>query len=162
MAKLYELTADFNNVFEYLENDDIDLDTLENTLQCIECELSEKADGYGKIIKNISADINGLKEEETRLSSRRKTLENRVKWLKGNIFNSMEAMEKTKIKTDLFSFTIQKNPPAVQLINGKKIPERYLIPQPPKADTESIKNALKEGTQLDFAQLVQGKSLRIR
>lgn len=162
MAKLYELVGDFNKVFEYMEDEEIDIETLENTLECIECEIEEKAENYGRIIKNLTVEIDGLKAEEERLSARRKSCESKVKWLKDNLFNAMKAMEKMKIKTELFNFSISKNPPSVKFIEGKDIPSQYLIPQQPKVDTGVIKELLKSGEILDFAELTQGESLRIR
>ena len=72
-------------------------------------EIEEKADGYAKIIKGMQGDIEALKAEENRLVARRKALENRQQALKSNLEANMREMGKTKFKTALFSFNIQKN-----------------------------------------------------
>ena len=74
----------------------------------------------------------------------------------------MKLTKKEKFKTDLFSFGIQKNPASLKIIEGKDIPSEFLIPQEPKIDTAEIKDRLKNGEVLEFAELVQGESLRIR
>ena len=75
----------------------------------------------------------------------------------------MIATGKTKFKTELFNFGIQKNPPKLVLDKEvEDIPMDYYIFQDPIADKEKIKQELKEGKELDFAHLEQGESLRIR
>lgn len=162
MANIYELTNDFKEVMSLLESGEYDEETLKNTLECIECEIEEKADGYARVIRNAEADIAGIKAEEERLEKKRKTLENSIKQMKNNLEHAMRATGKTKFKTELFSFNIQKNPPKVQLIEGAVIPDAYLIKQDPKVDTAYIKDRLKEGRELPFAVLVQEESLRIK
>lgn len=51
----------------------------------------------------------------------------------------MQLTGKTKFKTELFSFGIQKNPPAVVIDNEEDIPKEYYIPQDPKSLT-SMRN----------------------
>jgi hypothetical protein len=71
----------------------------------------------------------------------------------------MRATGKTKFKTDLFSFNIQKNP--ARLVITGEVPEKFLIPQDPKVDNKAIKELLKQ-QELPFAHLEQSESLRIR
>ena len=81
--------------------------------------------------------------------------------MKEALQNAMFITGKTKFKTDLFSFNIQKNPPRLVIDRPEEIPEEYLIPQEPKIDTSAIKEALKR-QELPFAHLEQSESLRIR
>lgn len=162
MANIYELTNDFMQVQEMIESGEYDFETLQNTLDCINYEIERKADGYARVIKNITAEIEGIKAEETRLSEKRNALENSVTQLKKSLETAMIQTNKRKFKTDLFSFNIQKNPPSVNITDDKKIPDEYKILQPDKIDNKAIIQALKEGAEFDWAELKQGESLRIR
>lgn len=162
MANIYELTNDFIQVQEMIESGEYDFETLQNTLDCINYEIERKADGYARVIKNITAEIEGIKAEENRLSEKRKALENSVTQLKKSLETAMIQTDKRKFKTDLFSFNIQKNPPSVNITDDKKIPDEYKIPQPDKIDNKAIIQALKEGAEFDWAELKQTESLRIR
>ena len=105
-------------------------------------EIEDKADGYAKIIMGMKADIEALRTEESRLAARRKALENRQQALKNNLEANMREMGKTKFKTALFSFNIQKNGGLQPLvIDGllEDIPGRFLIPQPPVPNNEAIR-----------------------
>lgn len=158
---LYELTGQFLEVNEMAENGEIDEETMQDTLESIECEIEVKAENYAKVIKNLEADAEMLEKEEARFHARRKTIENNIKRIKKNLENCMIAVDKKKFKTDLFSFNIQKNAPSLVIDNKNSIPAEYLIQQEPKVDTVNLKKYLKEN-KADFAHLEQSESLRIR
>lgn len=162
MANIYELTSDFLKVQELIESGEYDFETLQNTLECIDYEIEQKADGYARVIKNITAEIEGIKAEETRLSEKRKALENSVTRLKKSLETAMIQTDKRNFKTALFSFNIQKSSPSVNITDDKKVPDEYKIPQPDKIDNKAIIQALKDGAKFDWAELKQGESLRIR
>ena len=166
MAKLFELTKDFLEAKEMLYDEEKDTETVLNTLDCIDCMIEEKADGYAKILQYIYGDISTVDNEIKRLTKIKKMLENRSKDLKEHLKQCMEVTGKTKFKTALYSFSIQKNGSVNPLkidVDVKDIPQEYLIPQPPKPDTNAIRKALEEGEVLPFAHLEErGTSLRIR
>ena len=162
MSNIYEITDRFLQVQELIESGEYDKEMLETTLECIDCELEEKADGYARIIRNMEVTIAGLKAEEERLGQRRKAMENGVKGLKENLLFAMQTTGKVKFKTELFSFNVQKNPAKLVLVEGAEIPAEYLIEQEPKVDTAGIKEQLKMGEVFDFAKLEQTEGVRIR
>ena len=162
MATIYELTEEYKMLLELAEDPEVDPETLSDTLEALGGEIEDKADGYAKVIKQMEADAAGLKAEEKRLSTRRAVCENNIKRMKAALQSAMEATGKTKFKTDLFSFGIQKNPAALVIDDQNKIPAKYLIQQEPKTDTKAIKDAIKEGSTFDWCHLEQTESLRIR
>ena len=85
--------------------------------------------------------------------------------MKDTLEANMRAVGKTKFKTALFSFNIQKNGGLQPLvIDGliDDIPGKFLIPQPPVPNNEAIRKLLAE-KQVDWAHLdPRGESLRIR
>ena len=125
-------------------------------------ELEVKAENIAKLIKTLEVDIAGFKEEEKRLSDRRKSLENRVKNLKEYLDGAMKLTSKTKFKGKLFSFNIQKNAPGVSILDEKLIPKEYLIEQAPVIDKKAILNDLKNGEDIPGVEIKQTESLRIR
>ena len=79
MVKLYELTDDFKQVQQMIEEGH---EGLEDTLESIELAIEDKLENIARLIKNIEGDIAAFKAEEKRLAERRRTLENEVKNLK--------------------------------------------------------------------------------
>ena len=174
MANIYELTGEYLELLNMLEDEEVDEQVIMDTLESIEFEIEDKADGYAKIIKSLETNVEGLSKEADRLTTRKKTYENRIKWLKQNLEMCMRATGKRKFTTDLFSFGIQKNGGKRKLVidvDVENVPERYRIKQPDAIDGDSIREYLKENglegqdgsLNCDFAHLEpQGESLRIR
>ena len=161
MATLYEIAAEYMTLLDMAE--EIDEEVFKDTLEGIEGELEIKADNYAKVVAELENKAEGLDKESKRLTERKKAIENNIKRIKDNLKGAMIATGKTKFKTELFNFGIQKNPPKLVLDKGlEDIPMEYYIFQDPIADKDKIKKDLKEGKELDFAHLEQGESLRIR
>lgn len=161
---LYELTNDWLQLMTMLE-EGADEDVINDTLEGLDYEIEQKADGYARVIRNMEADIAGLKAEIDRMTNRKKVLENNITRLKANLQNSMEITGKTKFKTDLFSFNVQNNPAAVIMDEQylENIPEEYLIPREPKLDKKKLAADLKAGVDLEgIAHLSVSRSLRIK
>ena len=161
MTTLYELTGQYRELLELAESEELDKQLIADTLEGFDGEIEIKADGYAKVIRELEGKADLLKNEIERLSKRKSAIENNIKSMKEALQNAMFITGKTKFKTDLFSFNIQKNPPRLVIDRPEEIPKEYLIPQEPKIDTSAIKEALKR-QELPFAHLEQSESLRIR
>ena len=122
--KLYELTGAFNQVAEMLEYDS-ENETIIDTLESIDLAIEEKANGYAKLIRNQEAESKAFDEEIKRMKERKQAVDNNVKRMKLSLQNAMVEIGKTKFKTDLFSFNIQKNQPSVEIIDESLVPDEY-------------------------------------
>jgi len=163
MAKLYELTEMYQNVWNLIEDEEIDLETLEMALSNIESEIELKAESIAKLVKSIDSDVNGLKEEENRLSKKRKTLENKQKNLKRYMESQLIGLGLTKVKTPLFTVAMQKNPASVNILDEDLIPELFKKSVTTISITKKeILDAIKNGDLVPGAEMFQTESLRIR
>ena len=156
---LYELSGAYHHIQTMIEDGQ---DGLEDTLESLNDAIEDKAVGYAKVIKNLESQAKAIKEEEKRLADRRKSLENNVNGLKENLEQAMVFNGKKKIKTNLFSFNVQKNPPSLKVIDEDLIPKQYYEEQAPKLNRRELLNNLKEGELIDGVEITQGESLRIR
>lgn len=161
MAKLYELTQNYNNLLELVDNPDVPTEMLEESLNSIDDEIDTKAENIAKVIKSIESDIAGLKGEEKRLADRRKSLEGRIDNLKEYVEGSMRAVGKEKIRGKAFTLGIQRNAPSVDIIDEDVIPEQYFITKK-ELSKKDILVALKKGEEVPGAAIKQTESLRIR
>ncbi|EPY2285856.1 siphovirus Gp157 family protein [Clostridium sporogenes] len=161
MAKLYELTQNYNNLLDLVDNPEVPKEVLEESLNQIHEEMDIKLENVAKVIKSIEVDAKGLKEEEKRLVDRRKSLENKIVNLKEYAENSMRVTGITKIKGKVFTLGIQKNAPSVEITEEEFIPEEYFITEK-KLVKKDILAALKEGKEVPGAVIKQTESLRIR
>jgi predicted RNase H-like nuclease (RuvC/YqgF family) len=161
---IYELTADFLRIQEMMEDPELDPQTLADTMEAVDGELEVKAENYAKVMKNLDGDIEALDNEIRRLMSRKKALENNIKNMKMALQSMMTITGKTKFKTDLFSFGIQKNAPSVVIDTDiNNLPTEFLKFREPEVDKTKLKEALKNGEDLSgYCHLEQSESLRIR
>ncbi len=162
MSTLYKLSAEYNEVLEMMDNPDIDIQCILDTLEGISGEIEIKADNYAKIIKESEGKVTMLDSEINRLAERKNAIKARVAGMKRSLTLAMKAVNKEKFKTDLFSFGIQKNPPSVIIDNPDRVPDKYLTLQEPTVDKKGILAAIKSGETIDFAHIEQSEGVRIR
>jgi len=162
---LYELTDQFKQLLEIASDPEVDPEVIADTMEAIEGDFEEKADGYAMVIRQLNADAKAAKEEADRLTARKKALENSADRITKNLQAAMVAVDKKKFKTALFSFGIQKNPASVVMDTTDvfKIPQEFITIPDPVINKAAIKDALKAGENLEgIAHFEQGESLRIR
>ena len=162
MSSLYQLTENYNNILELADNPEVTEDMIKEALDSISEEIELKAVNIAKLIKSIESDIAGVKTEKDRLAAKEKSMSNKVKNLKEYLYSAMKLTGKEKIKTDLFSFNIQKNPASVNVISDTDIPEEFLVEMPKQIDKKAILEKLKAGETVPGCELQQTTSLRIK
>ena len=113
MATLYKLTDDYLTLLEMAEDPDIDEQALRDTMEGIEGALEIKAEGYAKIIRMLEGDAAACDAESKRLRNKKQAIERNIDRMKKALQFAMQTTGKTKFKTALFSFGIQKNPASV-------------------------------------------------
>lgn len=165
MKTLYELTSIYENLLVMLYDEQTDEQMILDTLESIEGEIEDKADGYAKLIRELLGDAEKIKVEKQRLEARQKVYENRAKLLKDRLQEAMIKTGKTKFKTELFSFNIQKNggvlPVIIDDINA--VPLEYFKHTEKELDNKKIRELIDSGEQISFAHYgEQSESLRIR
>ena len=162
---LYDLTLEYTDLQNMLEDPNEDPEAITEKMAAIGDQLEKKADSYAKLIRNMEAQVPGIKSEMDRLTARKSAIENGIKRLKENLQAAMIATDKLKIKTDLFSFSIQKNGgalPVVLDVETDQLPDDLCkITRNP--DREAITRYINETGDLSFAHFGdRGESLRIR
>lgn len=159
MASLYELTAHATALYEMLQAEEIDEQTLSDTLEAMGA--GEKVESYCQIIKQLQSDVDMFKGEIDRLTARKRTAENGVERMKSALLAFMIQSGQDKIKAGSFSVSTATTQ-AVQITDEKALPAEYLIEQPAKVDKVAIKAALKDGATVAGAELINNTGVRIR
>lgn len=161
--KLYELTGAFNDIFNLLESDEeVDLQTLEDTLQSIEGAIEQKAGGIARIILSLQKTAEAFGSEAQRLAEKKRTTENKVKWLKDYLIAAMTATAKEKILTDVGTVSRRKSPASIKVLDPFEVPASYWYTPPPELDKKSILEDLKRGASIPGVELHQGYHIRIQ
>ena len=162
---LYELTADFLQLQQLMEDPEADRKSIEAVMNDIECAIEDKADGYARIMKNLEAESDAIGAEITRLKERKSALETNIQKLKTNLQEAMITTGKRKFKTDLFTFSIQKNggaDPVIVDVPTEDLEDQFVIILE-KPDLNAIRAYIKETGDITFAHFGErGESLRIK
>ena len=164
MSTLYELTGDYLALLQMLEDTE-DSQIVIDTLEGIEGEIEIKADNYARVMKCIEGDIAAVKAEIERLQARKKTMENNIDNLKKHLQYAMVTTGKTKFKTELFSFAVQKNGgkrPVIWDVPVDELPDDFVkIEKKPNA-TAMAEYLDNMGDNIYAHYGEQGESLRIK
>lgn len=150
---LYKLSSNFRNLQELVENEEVELDVVAEGLKQIEADIESKVENIAKLMKNLESNITAFKEEEKRLATRRKTMENKVDWLKDWLMVSLNTTKKDKIQAGTFTVRKQKNPQGVRIVNQDKIPKEFIVEQEPRVNKKELAKRLKNKEKIDGAEL---------
>lgn len=108
-------------------------------------------------IRELEADEAGLKSEIDRLSERKRVLVAKIDNLKDYLRQNMMASGKTNIKGKLFSITLGKPSPVLDVfVPVEQLPEQYRVVKV-SADNAAIKNAIKAGIEIKGCAITDGK-----
>ena len=162
---LYELSSTYLEALEVLTDPEADLpiEAVNDTLEGLSGGLEDKAVNVAKFLRNMEATAQAIKDAEAKMAKRRKSLENRVTWMKSYLKGSMEHTGITKIECPYFKIAIQSNPASVSILNEESIPADYkeqVISW--RIDKTAIKNAIKGGKTIPGATLTNGTRLAIK
>ena len=164
---LYELAAGFNNIYELVLDDTVDLALLEEGLQSIECELEEKCANGIALIKSLEQYAAAYKQEKQRFEKQQAVLENRIKRIKEWYQQNLDAMGKSKVPTKYGVMSVQNNggKAPLKVDDEALIPAEYLtvVPEHTEVNKDALYAALQSGKSVPGVHLEQrGRSLRIR
>lgn len=162
--KLYELTSAYSTLWDLVDNEDSDLSMIETALQTVESSIELKASNIVIFLKSLDNDAKAIKEEEQRLSARRRAIENKHASIKSYLQAEMEIAGIEKLKTATHSLSLQNNPPALQIFDNEAIPQKYLtlVPEHYEVRKDEVKAAIKAGEVVPGAEISIGRSIRIR
>lgn len=157
---LFELTQNYQNVLEIAEQ--LDAETLKDTLDSIDEAINVKVENTAYVIKTLDANVAAIDTEIKRLQAMKSAQTNNAKNLKLYIQESMEKVGLDKVEGKLIKVAIQNNKQSVNVLDEKKIPLDFFVEQEPKLDKATLLESLKEGKEIEGAEINQTRSIRIR
>lgn len=155
---LYEMSLATQMLFEMLMNDEIDEQTFNDTVEGMGA--IEKAKGYCQMISVLDAEAEMFKNEIDRLTKKKKTIENKVAWLKEQLLNFYYANGAKKFDAGTFTVSVRKSS-IVCISDESKIPSEYCIIKV-SPDKTAIKKAINSGIAVNGANIQERESLQIK
>lgn len=165
MIAFDDIVYQFKQLLELAETEDLPEDALKDTMESLTLDFEEQAEQAAIIIKELEADTEKLKAVIAKLEDKAERLERNKNRLKTGLEMAMRAIGKTKFKTLLFSFNIQKNggkTPVIVDVDVNKLPDT-LVKVKKEPDLTAIRQYLQENPDSGIAHFGErGESLRIR
>jgi len=154
MVQLYKLADDFAR----LADEDLPPEMIADTLEGMQGEFEDKLEGILQFIKNEAALSAALKEEEEKLSTRRKSAENRISRLKEYVATCMEKAELINVRAGLQEVSVRKASRTVEILDINAIPGDYVDYETiTKPDKLAIKKQLEAGVDIPGVTLKTNK-----
>lgn len=159
MASIFELTVKGARLYEMLLDDEIDEQTVNNTLEAMGAD--EKLEEYAKIIRQLELDDESCETEMERLTDKRFQIKNAADRMKNAVIAFMQATGKSKTQVGTFEIKLTTGKPC-EIVNDELLDEKYFKPQPPKIDKAAIRAALLAGDEVPGAVLTTSTGVRIK
>jgi len=167
MTALYTITSQYLALAEKLADGDFDAQTVADTIEAsgITDELAVKAQGIEFVARGAEAHNLAIDAEIARLQAL-KAQRNRVATgLRSYLLDNMQRAGIERIDCPLFTLSIKRNPPAVDVFDALSIPSEYMRqapPPPPAIDKAAIKKAIAAGQEVPGARLSQAVRLDVK
>ena len=141
-----------------------ELMTVAQALDALRMEREEKIENVACWVKNLIAEADAIKEEETNLAKRRKAAETKAANLKAWLIAALTREDGTtdSLKTARVAVSVKRNPPRT-VVDDALIPSIYKVANTTYlANKELIKRDLLAGGDVPGAHLEYGKSVIIK
>lgn len=154
--RLYDLTEQYEMLLEMAQEGGEGVD-YEAMLQGMEGVISDKLDGYCKVIKTLEAEAEAVKTESVRLAQRKTALENQASRMKEAMKIGMLKLNMDKHKSTLFTVSVTKPRQRVEVTNIDAVPLELLRVKK-EVDKTAAMELLKSGQKVHGLGLVYGES----
>lgn len=163
--KLYELSADVEAVLNGSmivdpETGEIMFD--QENLDELKMQFEDKLESCAVYVKNLDAEANAIKDEETRLAQRRKSLESRIDYMKKYMLDCMTMADVRKVDTPKALISLRESK-SVNVIDPSLLPTKYLVTKHEvNPDKKALLADLKQGEEITGAELVIKDNLQVK
>tara|TARA_R100001082_G_scaffold5440_1_gene3758 strand:+ start:5099 stop:5593 length:495 start_codon:yes stop_codon:yes gene_type:complete len=153
MPTLYELSADLQFLLDLADQEGGD-ESIEQALDEIQGQISEKAESIGKIVRELEITAEGRRKEADRLVHRANVAEKAAKRALDYLEQNMRLIGMKTLETKSFKYTRAKNGGKQPIeINEDIVPDDYKVEKvQTKINRERIRKEMESGNKLPFAQ----------
>ena len=119
MNSLYDIRCKF---VDLMNNDELTEEQVNELGKELAIELQNKSTNIIAYIVNTESMFERMKAEEKRLSDMRKYGETKLAKFKEYVKENMEALQISKLQTELGTLSVAKNPISVEVVSEDKVP----------------------------------------
>ena len=158
---LYEMSEAARQLFDMLLNDEIDEQTVQDTMEKLDIE--NKLEVYCKVIRQYQTDAQMYEIEAAKLKEKEERAKKACEKLKNNLFYYFQSVGREKEKAGIFNVSVRKSEQINITVVPSALPLTYQrVKTSVEADKKALKEALKSGAVIDGVTLQENKNLIIR
>ena len=160
---LYQIEQEYLNIVQSIIDAGGEITEEQETALSISKEqLQNKGVCYGFIVKELEGNIDLIDLEIKRLNALKKPLVNSIDRLKNNLSNAMQMFDVTELKTPLLKINFRKSE-SIEVTDIDLLDADFVKTTITKAaDKVAIKEAIKQGENVQGAVLVTNQNLQIK
>lgn len=151
---LYEIDKAVMDCIDLETGEIVDIEKLDE----LTIERDEKIQNIALWIKNLKSDAEALKAEKDAFAQRQKVAENKADSLKKYLSDYLAGQA---FKTEKVAISFRKSE-AVEVTNIELLTEDFLTYKEPTVNKTAIKEAIKSGTSVPGAMLVENQNIQIK
>jgi hypothetical protein len=157
---LYQLTNQFLQFKNWLEENDLDDQAAMDTLEAMQMPLEEKVENIVKYMKTLEALADAKKLEAKRLSESSSTDLKKVEWFKNYMADNLKKAGIKDLQAGVFSLKFRKGTEVVQVDETKtpsvyEAPYLYLYQEPKFMGKTDLKKLIKDGQTIPGVSIVR-------
>ena len=169
MASIYNISNDLKKIYEDLDNGNgIDLETGEikpeimQQLSISRNELETKAVDSGYVVQAFDDEIDIIDREIERLEERKAYVKKNKERMKTIVSSAMEEFGINKIKSETLQLSFRKSE-SVDVFDESLVDDKFKkVKTEISLDKTAIKNAIKNGEDVQGAKIVEKNNLQIK
>ena len=156
------LDQGFNNECIDVETGEIMEEKAQELLHSLQRQKEDKIENIALYVKNLIAEAEAIKQEEQKLSERRKAKEKKTEWMKQYLTTALLSTDKEKFESARVSIGFRKTEKVI--IEGEELLEdRYVTIETKRIpNKKTIKEAIKTGTEVKGAYVQENKNIQIK
>ena len=122
---LYRLADEYLAIAKALADQELPDEVINDTLEGASGDLENKAWNIAALILQFEGEASVIKDAEQRMSTRRKTIERRINWLREYLLLQQIRTGINEVSSPEFVVKVRDNPPKVILDDEDAIPRAY-------------------------------------
>lgn len=160
---LYELTNEYQDLLDLLEDGEAPEEAVNDTLSMILGDIEDKAEDYCKVMKQLQTDADALKAEKQRIAAKQSAIEKNIERMRSALLHAMLLTGLNKIKKPLFTISTRTTQKVFLDVPEEELPKEFQKVTV-KADMKGLEEFMKDNAMLatSFAHFEPADSLIVR
>lgn len=164
--RLYEITNEFQNVFNQVSEDGEISEELMENLDTIKDDFENKAVAVASYIKNLEAEETAITKAIDDMRNRKLKLTKQVESLSDYLQYNLQKLSISEIKKcPYFKIRLKQCPPSIDVFDEKAIPPEFWrekVTTVTSVDKIKLKEVLSEGVEIPGASIQRKVKLEIK